>query len=561
MKINKSLFKILNSAEVMQNFPKSKSAVYSQRLVLIMNSLFDNPKQDTRAWNKFLQNKWSAVRDYLVSVGALQAQETDRTYCRHKYSIPRKYKNGKQWKNPVEVEVSDSQKKIFENCTLRSTQTAVKEKIQKQSRFYKQKGMMPCLDVFKKLYVNWAIVKEICQKAGYDSSLSLEENLSVCTDKEQTEEFKKIAAEIEKLRKIDNKTAYPNCKYERLYTPFHSLKKQFRRAIEFANGERLIEVADATSAFFALSALAYYIDENTPKAEEECKRILQDIDNDTYSQIAEEIGTDRPNVKRIITSTIFRNRENTEKTLQTIENIRRIINRYRQDKHTGYSHPLQYTYSGVESMCTQKEKFKTAFYEAVNQRFDNRFDILNSLLLTDNIGDINISELQEKIRIISCVLGYMKHFSGYWNWLQRYPEKVESKKSSKSKRIRLLSEFLQISEGHGMFGAILPAVSEKCGADILSLHDSLWMRESIVPETITNESFNQAYRLAAGVNYLLSQVEYQLKTLCDDSFSVIDFYMFYIFYACREAIRQELKEICKEVLFSNGLKADHKIVA
>ncbi len=140
-------------------------------------------------------------------------------------------------------------------------------------------------------------------------------NEDCCTDKKELEKVKNISNELKKLEKIEKGITYPTMKYGRIYTPFHNLGKEYRSAIKFRDGEKLIEIADATSAFYAMSAIAYSIDTFTTEATAEANIILNEIDNDIYSQIAQKTNTSRKDIKSKINRIMFMSSRSTKTLL------------------------------------------------------------------------------------------------------------------------------------------------------------------------------------------------------------------------------------------------------
>ena len=262
-------------------------------------------------------------------------------------------------------------------------------------------------------------------------------------------------------------------KYGRIYTPFHNLGKEYRSAIKFRDGEKLIEIADATSAFYAMSAIAYSIDTYTTEATAEANIILNEIDNDIYSQIAQKTNTSRKDIKSKINRIMFMSSRSTKTLLAQLTRISTIISKAEEVSNTD-AKPLQSPQKRGSAMSPQNLTFKRAYKSVMGKKYKDNFKHIQHALDADNIEVMTLDKLKKEISIYNEVIKYLRGHHGYWIWIQQYPEKKDKKKY-----IRLLSQSLQIAEGYGMFLIILPIIADICKSEVISLHDSVWMRESI----------------------------------------------------------------------------------
>ena len=475
LKTNKALCAVLGGCTAFQMVCKRhKRANLFNRVLYVLEQVKKTGTADYITVNEFLCREWKTIRDILAENNVLSWKDGDSFFIKDPYSINSEYS-----KRDCVLTIPDSLAEKWSKRSAQSKRISVKKHT---ARMYRAdsvpEGVKLWQDTFQQVTVNRDKLYDILEGVTMD------------------EETK--AQQMEYIRQIEHGECYfPILNKGRLYTPFHSLKKELRACLEI-DGEPLKEMCDVKSAFPSASACMFA--SLYPEFKEETESFIRNVDNGLFQRIEEKKGLPEKSIKKVFMllwfcsaserSELLDSDYKLEYSLKDIKNsggIQSVSLPSPSSNMVCVSGVERVSGDSVTKVCDSMpfEEWLTKVCVSLSVKQKKRL----GLLYGDNWLKRPANDVLRYVGVGATVDRLLKkHVPCFWMWVKGYSHSFRAGQSKSNLPVDLMRR-----EGDGVFRLIMPAVSSFFRRGVLTLHDALFAAKSEA-NGITSDMFNYLYR-------------------------------------------------------------------
>lgn len=493
IKTNKALCAVLGGCTAFQTIcARHNRANLQERVLYVLYQIQKTGHADYMAVNDFLCKEWRVIRDILTENNVITCQDGEFHFQKDTYSINPEYS-----KRDCKVEIADSIVSKWSERAKQSRRVSIRKHKERMCNADSvPEGVKQWFDTFQRVRVNKDRLADVLE--------------SVEMDKE-TE-----AQQMSFISQIDNGDCYfPVLNKGRIYTPFHSLKKELRGCLDLED-EPVTEMCDVTSAFQTASASTFI--NMYPDFAEEGTAFIKQIDGGLYQRIADKKGVDRKWVKKIFMLLWFCSAKERKEILECDYKLENSI---KNIKNTGE----------VVSVSLSPSPYMVGDSDENRVSGDDVTKVGDSVSFQEWCAKVGVSVSKKQRKRLCVMYGedwtdrpaaemirlagvgaaidrtLKKHVPVFWYWIRGYRHTYRKGAYKSCLPVDLMSR-----EGDAVFRLIMPAIEPFFDKGVLSLHDALFAAESEA-NRLTSDLFNYMYRDAVA---FMAEKAYYLEKFAED---------------------------------------------
>lgn len=475
LKTNKALCAVLEGCAPFQRVCEGHTrANLYHRVLYVLEQVKKTGTADYMAVNDFLCKEWSTVCSILKQKNVITVEDGKFHFKKDKYMVNPKYK-----KRDCTVEIKDSIVSKWQSRQKQSKRVSIKKHTQ---RMYQSDSILEGVKLWNDAFLSIKVNPE--KRDSIFSQLKL--------DTETEAQQRALLEQIER-----GECYFPTLNKGRLYTPFHSLKKELRGCLTL-DGEPLKEMCDAKAAFQTASASVFL--SLFPDFKEEAQAFIRQMDKGIRGHFAKKRKIPNAHVKSVFMFLWFASMSERKRALDCDYDL---LYKITNIKNTGGIRPVSLPPPSSNKVGDNDKKYLTED-EIIKvgdltpfQEWCAKVGVSLSTNakkhLTPLYGEGRLKRpANDVLRYVGIGAEidsiFKKHCPAFWYWVRGYSHSFRSGQMKSNLPVDLMQ-----CEGDGVFRLIMPAIASFFRRGVLTLHDALFCAESEA-NAITDDMFNYLYR-------------------------------------------------------------------